>query len=185
MGDLARDVITLTDSSGSSTAVSGFAFGCSNDNKGFDSSVDGLVGLNQGPLSLSSQLGQIYTNVFSYCLVSYTQSTTSSSDLTFGSTASTTNGLVPTYVPMVDTGSGDGSYYVPMVGITINGNDVGLSASSFQYDPNTGSGGVIVDSGTTLTLLSSDAYNTVMQVINDFPTQVMAGALFIISLHLH
>ena len=174
VGDLAREVITLTDSTGSATAVSGFAFGCSNDNQGFEASADGLVGLSRGSLSLSSQLGQSYSNVFSYCLVSYTQSTTSSSDVTFGSTASTTNGLVPTYVPMVDTGSTYAFYYyVPMVGITINGDDSGLSASSFQLDPNTGSGGVIVDSGTTFTLLSSDAYNTVVQVmINDFPTEV-------------
>lgn len=60
-----------------------------------------------------------------------------------------------------------------MVGITINGVDLGLSASLFQFDPNSGSGGVIVDSGTTFTLLSSDAYNTVLQVINNFPTKVM------------
>lgn len=171
VGDLAREVITLKDSTGSSTAVSDFAFGCSNDNQGFKSSVDGLVGLSQGPLSLSSQLGQSYSNVFSYCLVPYTESTTSSSDLIFGSTASTTNGLKPTYVPMVNTGSE--YYYVPMVGITINGDDLGLSASLFQFDPNSGSGGVIVDSGTTHTQLSPDAYNTVLQVINNFPTKVM------------
>ena len=168
VGDLAREVITLTDSTGSSTAVRDFAFGCSNENQGFNAYIDGIVGLNKDPLSLTSQLGQTYSNVFSYCLVPYAQSTTSSSNLLFGSTASTTNGLQPTYVPMVDTGSGSGFFYVPMVGITVNGADVGLSASSFQLDPDTGSGGVIVDSGTTFTMLSSDAYNAVLQVIN-FP----------------
>lgn len=163
-GDLARDVITLTDSTGGSAAVKGFAFGCSNDNQGFNPNVDGLVGLGRGSLSLSSQLGQSYSNVFSYCLVPYTQSTTASSNLLFGSTASAANGLALTYVPMVD--HQNGYYYVPMVGITINGADLGLSASAFQYDSTTGSGGVIVDSGTTYTQLSSDVYNTVLQVIN-------------------
>ena len=171
VGDLARDVVTLTDSSGSSTPIGNFAFGCSNDNQGFGPYFDGIVGLNKRPLSLSSQLGQSYSNVFSYCLVPNALSTTSSSNLLFGSTASSTKGLQPTYVPMVDTGKT--FYYVPMVGITIDGDDLGLSASAFQIDPDTGNGGVMVDSGTTLTQLSSDVYNTVLQVIN-FPTKVMA-----------
>ncbi|KAH7840087.1 hypothetical protein Vadar_012425 [Vaccinium darrowii] len=130
-------------------------FGCTIftfDGEGFG---DGLVGLGRGPLSLISQLDE---PKFSYCLTSWegTKNSTlvvgpqASVNLTAGAGAFNTtplllNPLIPTF------------YYVSLEGITIGGTKLPIPNTTFALNPD-GLGGVIVDSGTTITFLEFNAY---------------------------
>lgn len=174
-GDLSRDTITFTDSSNTSTQIASFAFGCGTDNKGSFQPADGVVGLGQGSLSLSTQISTLssYSDMFSYCLVAFTAATSASSYLVFGAPANSTNStasasatnLVLAYTSILTNINYPTYYYVPMTGISVNGADLGLPTATFQLDIN-GNGGVILDSGTTLTYLITYAYDQVVQVKN-------------------
>lgn len=156
-GDLAFETISL-DNNGAAQGIPNFAFGCGHTNQGTFAGAGGLVGLGQGPLSLSTQLAGSFPDKFSYCLVSLNSAAASS--LTFGNVAVATgmqytaivpNTLHPTY------------YYIGMTGISIGGNNLGLSQSTFAID-SSGRGGTIIDSGTTITMLTLNAYNAVLKV---------------------
>lgn len=158
-GQFATDTITLTDSTGTVSAIPGFYFGCGQNQTGDFNGTDGLIGFGQGAISLPSQMGRIYSEVFSYCLVRQSAATTSTSTLQFGSTASSATGLTQTSilsVPAIPT-----FYYVTMVGITVEGVDLGIPASNFAINS---SGGVIFDSGTTLTVLDQTSIDAIVQV---------------------
>ncbi|CAI0555547.1 unnamed protein product [Linum tenue] len=62
------------------------------------------------------------------------------------------------FTPLISNPRLDTFYYVELLGISVGGTRVpGITASLFKLDP-TGSGGVIVDSGTSVTRLTRPAY---------------------------
>lgn len=170
-GELSRDTITLTDSTNTSTEIANFAFGCGTDNQGSFQPADGIVGLGQGALSFNTQISTLssYSDTFSYCLVAFTATTSTSSYLDFGAnptnstTTSSATDLVLAYTSILTNINFPTYYYVPMTGISVNGVDLGLLTAAFELDIN-GNGGVILDSGTTLTYLITYAYDQVVQV---------------------
>jgi len=106
-------------------------------------------------------MGRIYSEVFSYCLVRQSAATTSTSTLQFGSTANSATGLSQTSilsVPAYPT-----FYYVSMVGITVDGVDLGIPSSNFAINLTDSSGGVIFDSGTTHTTLDQTSIDAIVQ----------------------
>lgn len=161
-GLFVTDTITLTDSTGTVSAIPGFYFGCGQNQTGSFSGADGLIGFGQGAISLPSQMASIYSEVFSYCLVKHSAATTSTSTLQFGSTASSATGLTQTSILSVP--ANPTVYYVSMVGITVEGVDLGISASNFAINVTDSSGGVIFDSGTTLTYLDQTSIDAIVQV---------------------
>ena len=79
-GILSYETFTL-----SSQNVSHIVFGCGKNNSGvLFPEGSGLVGFGRGPLSLVSQLGPSMGNKFSYCLVPFNSSKTSSLFLEIG-----------------------------------------------------------------------------------------------------
>ncbi|KAJ7559792.1 hypothetical protein O6H91_04G101700 [Diphasiastrum complanatum] len=149
-GDLAMD--TLSSENG---ALKNMVFGCGHDNEGLFQGIDGLAGLGGGYLSFTSQLAGSYGRRFSYCLVNQNSPLSSSSSLIFGadafpSAAVTTpliyNSRIPTF------------YYASVTGISINGVALNIDVSKLQLT-SSGSGGLIIDSGTTLTYLESSVYS--------------------------
>ncbi|KAJ4821104.1 Eukaryotic aspartyl protease family protein [Rhynchospora pubera] len=153
-GDLATE--TLSFSGG--THVSGVALGCGHDNQGLFVAAAGLLGLGRGPLSFPTQSGRQYGQRFSYCLVDRTSITaaTRTSSAIFGDMAVPGNA---TWTPLVRNPKMETFYYVEMTGISIGGTPVaGIAASDLKLDPMTGKGGVIIDSGTSVTRLAGPAY---------------------------
>ncbi|XP_057813905.2 aspartic proteinase nepenthesin-2-like [Cryptomeria japonica] len=156
-GDLAYETLSI-----GSSKVKGIAFGCGHDNEGQGfSQGGGLVGLGRGGLSLLSQLGSKTENMFSYCLLSITDSSSQTSPLFFGEGASLSgaksmslikSSIIPTF------------WYVPITGITINGKAVDIPPGTFDLQPD-GSGGMIIDSGTTITYLDDAAYSPMKDAI--------------------
>lgn len=161
-GHFVTDTITLTDSTGTVSAIQGFYFGCGQNQTGSFSGVDGLIGFGQRAISLPSQMASSYSDVFSYCLVHRSAATTSTSTLQFGSTASSATGLTQT--PILSVPANPTFYYVTMVGITVEGVDLGIPASTFAINPTDSSGGVIFDSGTTFTTLDQTSIDAIVQV---------------------
>ncbi|CAM6099588.1 unnamed protein product [Calypogeia fissa] len=162
-GDFATETITLTTLSGETEPVTNFAFGCGHKNQGTFSGTDGLVGLGQGPISFPSQLGQLFGNKFSYCLVSASDAATQTSPLIFGE-AEIQSSLNLQYTPLVRNNLNPTFYYVLLTGISVDGNLVTIPASTFDIT-SSGTGGVILDSGTTITMLVQAAYTPFLAML--------------------
>ncbi|KAJ7515284.1 hypothetical protein O6H91_22G009200 [Diphasiastrum complanatum] len=148
-GDFSTETISLTTTKRSSQQIPNFAFGCGHTNGGSFGGAAGIVGLGQGPISLTSQLGSLIQNRFSYCLVSFDDAPSKTSPLLFGSAASLPESGVKS-TPILKKGST--YYYVGLEGISVGGQK--LSANMLS--------GTIFDSGTTLTLLEDSAYSAVL-----------------------
>ncbi|PWZ12970.1 Aspartic proteinase nepenthesin-1 [Zea mays] len=144
--------------------VPGIAFGCSTASSGFNaSSASGLVGLGRGRLSLVSQLG---VPKFSYCLTPY-QDTNSTSTLLLGPSASLngTAGVSSTpFVASPSTAPMNTFYYLNLTGISLGTTALSIPPDAFSLNAD-GTGGLIIDSGTTITLLGNTAYQQVRAAV--------------------
>ncbi|XP_058203505.1 aspartic proteinase nepenthesin-1-like [Rhododendron vialii] len=140
-------------------------FGCGLFNLGAGF-TEGLIGLGRGPLSLVSQLGE---PTFSYCLTSWNGSKPST--LLIGSHASVNSsgggGEIKT-TPLIQNRKQPTFYYLSLEGITIGSTRLPVNKTTFALHAD-GSGGLIIDSGTTITQLAESAYILVLQ---EFISQV-------------
>ncbi|XP_059656352.1 aspartic proteinase nepenthesin-1 [Cornus florida] len=146
-------------------SVPSIGFGCGLDNEGSGFSQGaGLVGLGRGPLSLVSQLKE---PKFSYCLTSISDTITST--LLMGSLASvnSTDGAIIT-TPLIKNPSHPSFYYLTLQGITVGATLLPIEKSTFALSDD-GSGGLIIDSGTTITYLEESGFDIVKK---EFISQV-------------
>lgn len=157
-GVLSTDTLTLASTGRERVSVPNFVFGCGFRNGGiFDGGESGIVGLGGGNASLVRQLGFLTRGKFSYCLVSLSDKS-NSSKLNFGSNAEVLGrGVVST--PLVIK-SPETFYRLTLEGISVGNQRLEL------YDPllsdsRVQEGNIIIDSGTTLTLLPVDLYTKV------------------------
>lgn len=149
-GVLASETFTF-----GSTSIPKIGFGCGDDNEGNGFSQGaGLVGLGRGPLSLISQLG---SGKFSYCLTSIDD--TKISPLLFGSLANMDEKVkdLSGVTPLLQNPSQPSFYYLSLEGITVGGTLLSIPKSTFALNAD-GTGGMIIDSGTTITYLESAGY---------------------------
>ncbi|KAG6584369.1 Protein ASPARTIC PROTEASE IN GUARD CELL 1, partial [Cucurbita argyrosperma subsp. argyrosperma] len=144
------EFVTESLSFGNSGTISNVALGCGHDNEGLFVGSAGLLGLGGGSLSLTSQMK---ASSFSYCLVD--RDSSSSSALEFNSAAPSDS----VNAPLLRSGRVDTFYYVGLVGLSVGGQLLSIPPSLFQMD-DAGYGGIIVDSGTAITRLQTQAYNT-------------------------
>ncbi|XP_077227621.1 eukaryotic aspartyl protease family protein [Tasmannia lanceolata] len=140
------------------TKVENVALGCGHDNEGLFVGAAGLLGLGRGKLSFPTQTGQQFGRKFSYCLVDRTSAPATAppaSSIIFGESAISRSAI---FTPMLANPKLDTFYYVGLTGISVGGSPVGgISESDFRLDA-AGNGGVIVDSGTSVTRLVRPAY---------------------------
>ncbi|KAK1421585.1 hypothetical protein QVD17_24045 [Tagetes erecta] len=157
-GFLATETFTFDE-----VAVHAIGFGCGEDNEGSGfNQGGGLVGLGRGPLSLVSQLKK---PKFSYCLTSINDETSSSenptSTLVMGSLSmEKLNDTSVFTTPLIKNPSHPSFYYISLVGITVGDVDLPIKKSSFAIGSD-GTGGMIIDSGTTITYLEDSAFELV------------------------
>uniref|UniRef100_A0A0D9V2L1 Peptidase A1 domain-containing protein n=1 Tax=Leersia perrieri TaxID=77586 RepID=A0A0D9V2L1_9ORYZ len=158
-GDFATETLTFA----GGARVPRVALGCGHDNEGLFVAAAGLLGLGRGSLSFPTQISRRFGRSFSYCLVDRTSSSASSmtsrsSTVTFGSGAVGPSSAA-SFTPMVKNPRMETFYYVQLMGISVGGARVpGIAESDLRLDPSTGRGGVIVDSGTSVTRLARPAY---------------------------
>ncbi|XP_027125914.1 protein ASPARTIC PROTEASE IN GUARD CELL 1-like [Coffea arabica] len=147
IGEFATETVSF----GSSGSVQKVAIGCGLENQGRFGKAAGILGLGGTAVGFPSQ---IQAKSFSYCLVDLDSS--SSSTLEFNSVPPGDSILVP----LIMNPKSEIYYYVELTGITINGEQVPIPASDYQIGED-GRGGIIVDSGTTITALPAQVYNSV------------------------
>ncbi|KAL6610672.1 hypothetical protein ACP70R_040641 [Stipagrostis hirtigluma subsp. patula] len=160
-GDLATETLTFA----RRARVPRVAIGCGHDNEGLFVAAAGLLGLGRGRLSFPTQIARRYGRGFSYCLVDRTSSlnpsSSRSSTIAFGSGA-VAAAAGASFTPMVRNPKMATFYYIRLVGFRVGGARVrGVAERDLRLDPATGRGGVIVDSGTSVTRLARPAYAAV------------------------
>lgn len=128
------------------------AMGCGHDNEGLFAGAAGLFGLGGGSLSFPSQMGTQFRRIFSYCLMERGKDGFSS--LIFGN-AGVPRGTL--FTPLLKNPTLDTFYYVSLVGISVGSSMLTIPSAAFKLDTG-GNGGVIVDSGTSVTRLVEVAY---------------------------
>nr|DAD36247.1 TPA_asm: hypothetical protein HUJ06_006887 [Nelumbo nucifera] len=139
VGEFSTETLTFR-----GTKVGNVALGCGHDNEGLFVGAAGLLGLGRGKLSFPSQAGRRFGRKFSYCLVDRQAAAVKPSSAVF--------------TPMLTNPRLDTFYYVELIGISVGGVRVpGITASLFKMD-SAGNGGVIIDSGTSVTRLTRPAY---------------------------
>ncbi|CAN6219066.1 unnamed protein product [Urochloa humidicola] len=143
------------------TRVRAIAFGCSNASSDDFTGSSGLVGLGRGALSLVSQLG---AGRFSYCLTPF-QDTSRTSTLLIGPSASLDGAGDVASTPFVASPAPMNSfYYLNLKGVSLGTKALSIPPGAFSLKAD-GSGGLIIDSGTTITTLVDAAYQQVRAAV--------------------
>ncbi|RDX81401.1 Aspartic proteinase CDR1, partial [Mucuna pruriens] len=158
-GDLGIDAISFgSTDGGQGDTFPKSIFGCGTYNDftpGTNGKITGFVGLGGGSLSLVSQIGDQIGHKFSYCLLPF--SSTSTSKLKFGEQATITgNGIVST--PLIIKPSIPTFYYLNLEAIIVGQKKV----QTGQTD-----GNIIIDSGTTLTILEQTLYKEFVTLVKE------------------
>lgn len=180
-GFIAYDTITVPLANGSKRKLPNVTIGCTESIFKFTHG-DGILGLGFGDYSFSETVVTYnLTQKFSYCLMDHRSHSSVSSYLTFGPNNQTVNGTM-TYTELVMMGyinNRPDFYGVKVAGISIGGKL--LNIPSQVWDVKHG-GGVILDSGYTITVLALPAYKAVMEelekALSKYKTSVMDGLPF-------
>lgn len=164
-GVFANETLAVALSDGRKIKIPDTVIGCSSDLAawgGFQAS-DGVLGLGYSNSSFVIKAKDIFGGKFSYCLVDHLSPKNVSSYLTFGH-----DSLIyrsSPYMQYTDLALNviSGFYAVNVAGISVGG--ALLDAIPVETWDVTGQGGVIIDSGTSLTYLAGPAYNVVMDAL--------------------
>ncbi|XP_057968059.1 aspartic proteinase CDR1-like [Malania oleifera] len=164
IGTLSADTITLGTTDGRPVSLPRTIFGCGYSNDGtFDENGSGIIGLGGGDYSAISQMESLIDGKFSYCLLPI--GTTGSSTMNFGAEAAVTGaGAVSTRIVAKSPST---YYYLTLESISVGDQTVEFVSSSLSSSSSDGGGSnkaveegnIIIDSGTTLTILPTDFYD--------------------------
>ncbi|XP_054810156.1 probable aspartyl protease At4g16563 [Prosopis cineraria] len=158
---LYRDSVSV-----SSLILRNFTFGCAHTTLG---EPVGVAGFGRGLLSLPAQLATFSPqlgNQFSYCLISHSfdkQRVRRPSPLILGRHEERTDGeLVQfVYTPMLENPKHPYFYSVGLAAISVGKKTIPAPEMLRRLDQR-GNGGMVVDSGTTFTMLPASLYNSVV-----------------------
>lgn len=162
VGELATDTVTF----GNSGKINDVALGCGHDNEGLFTGAAGLLGLGGGALSITNQMK---ATSFSYCLVDRDSGKSSSLDFN-----SVRLGSGDATAPLLRNQKIDTFYYVGLSGFSVGGQKVIMPDAIFDVDAS-GSGGVILDCGTAVTRLQTQAYNSLRDAFLKLTTNLKKG----------
>ncbi|CAN0829692.1 Aspartic proteinase CDR1 [Linum grandiflorum] len=128
-------------------------FGCGHDNTGiFSPKGAGIIGLGEGPASLISQLGPSVGGKFSYCMVPYDATPETTSTMHFGQKAVVSGGEVVT-TPLLSSELGSTFYSLLLESVSVGSTTIPFGNSNSETSS---TGNIIIDSGTTLTIVPTD-----------------------------
>ncbi|EES12561.1 probable aspartyl protease At4g16563 [Sorghum bicolor] len=159
---------------GASVAVDNFTFACAHTALG---EPVGVAGFGRGPLSLPGQLAPQLSGRFSYCLVSHSfraDRLIRPSPLILGRSpdaAAETGGFV--YTPLLHNPKHPYFYSVALEAVSVGATRIQARPELARVD-RAGNGGMVVDSGTTFTMLPNETYARVAEAF----ARAMAAAGF-------
>lgn len=184
---LYTDKLEIPMSSPPSLVIRNFTFGCAHESLG---EPIGVAGFGRGALSLPAQLADFSPHLgtqFSYCLVSHsfdTDRVRQPSPLILGRVDSSLGvnkakrvagapRIVDdfAYTPMLDNSKHPYYYYVGLEAITV-GNQRLPAPESMKRIDGKGDGGMVVDSGTTYSMLPEKLYKS---VVSEFGKWIKSG----------
>jgi hypothetical protein len=158
-----------------SVAVENFTFACAHTALG---EPVGVAGFGRGPLSLPAQLAPALTGSFSYCLVAHSfraDRLLRPSPLILGrrpdDTAASETDFV--YTPLLQNPKHPYLYSVALEAVSVGDTNI-LARPELGHVDSAGSGGMVVDSGTTFTMLPNETH---ARVADEFG-RAMAAARF-------
>ncbi|KAL9310671.1 putative nepenthesin [Arabidopsis thaliana] len=159
-GDVAVDTVTMGSSGRRPVSLRNMIIGCGHENTGtFDPAGSGIIGLGGGSTSLVSQLRKSINGKFSYCLVPFTSETGLTSKINFGTNGIVSgDGVVSTSMVKKDPAT---YYFLNLEAISVGSKKIQFTSTIFG----TGEGNIVIDSGTTLTLLPSNFYYELESVV--------------------
>ncbi|KAL1826938.1 hypothetical protein ACET3Z_005350 [Daucus carota] len=154
--------------------VNNIAVGCGQDNEGLFVGAAGLLGLGRGELSFPSQAGPKFGSKFSYCLNDRSASSKPSS-IVFGESAISKTAV---FTPLKTNPKFDTFYYIDLVGISVGGERLRAVLPSLFKTDVSGNGGVILDSGTSVTRLTRPAYTALRDAFRAGATHLKTAPNF-------
>uniref|UniRef100_M1DUW2 Aspartic proteinase nepenthesin-2 n=1 Tax=Solanum tuberosum TaxID=4113 RepID=M1DUW2_SOLTU len=167
IGDLAFDKFTFPSTSGENVVIPNVAFGCGHDNGGtFNNYTSGIIGLGGGKVSMINQLDKEINGKFSYCLIPIPFDSSINSNITshinFGISAIVSGPNVVS-TPLIKKEPST-YYYLNLEGVSVGNKTLKFKSSKTSPSDNASggdgqAGNIIIDSGTTLTLLPNDFYS--------------------------
>ncbi|XP_074317431.1 putative aspartyl protease At4g16563 [Silene latifolia] len=172
IAQLHKHDLTMPSNSKTPLMLKNFTFGCSNTALG---EPIGVAGFGRGPLSLPAQLADMSPelgNQFSYCLVSHSFDSDKlrhpsplilgkhKQKVDFSQNEVMTSLPSFVYTPMLDNPKHPYFYSVGLDAISVGSRRIDSPKNLKRVDHN-GDGGVVVDSGTTYTMMPTGFYNSV------------------------
>ncbi|XP_019152430.1 PREDICTED: aspartic proteinase CDR1-like [Ipomoea nil] len=149
-GEVATDTLTIGD--GSFTNV---IFGCGDNNVFFPNVTSGVVGLGYSSVSIVKQLGNKIRGKFAYCL---SPQPDSKSYICFGTDA-IVSGPDAVSTPIAVSLDKTTYYWLSLESISAGDKNFPVKQSSTS-DTSGQTGNVIIDSGTTLTIIPADVFDS-------------------------
>ncbi|XP_068665517.1 aspartic proteinase NANA, chloroplast-like [Aristolochia californica] len=162
LGFHANESATVTLSTGEKAKFKNLVIGCSSTFEGSSfREADGVLGLGYSKHSFAAKATTRLGGKFSYCLVDHLSTKKVSSYISFGSSNFTSARM--RYTNLLVSQPSDPFYAVEVVGISVNNTMLKIPRSAWDLIRD---GGVIVDSGTSLTVLVEQAYRVVMAALS-------------------
>ncbi|CAH9137780.1 unnamed protein product [Cuscuta epithymum] len=159
-GDLAVDILTIGGAS-----FDNVVFGCGHQNNGtFSNAASGIIGLGSSQVSIIKQLDPLIGGKFAYCLSSRPDSP---SHISFGPEAIVT-GTNAVKTPIIKAVDQPSFYWLSLESISIGAKTFQVSKSTSTSDMSadgTMVGNIIIDSGTTLTMIPSDLFTSLVTAL--------------------
>ncbi|KAE8673376.1 NAC domain-containing protein 29-like [Hibiscus syriacus] len=136
--------------------------GCSESISSHNFELDGLLGLGCILQSFTGQAITRYEKKFSYCLVDHLSPSNLANFLVFGSGDNQLPNIQETEL-LLGAWYWSTHYHVNVSGISLDGKMLDIPSDVWLYNPRARQGGMILDTGTSLTALAAPAYDKVMK----------------------
>eukprot|EP00271_Cylindrocystis_brebissonii_P009397 TRINITY_DN24224_c0_g1_i1.p1 TRINITY_DN24224_c0_g1~~TRINITY_DN24224_c0_g1_i1.p1 ORF type:complete len:524 (+),score=34.43 TRINITY_DN24224_c0_g1_i1:43-1572(+) len=157
-GLMGSDTLTMIRTNGKLLPVKRFLWGChfGSDYDFLGNYGNGILGAGTATISLPYQLKAKYNNIFSTCLVDY--SSTANSRVIYGPAAVPKHKV--RWTPLIP----DSEFYnVQVLKVTVGGYKVSVPSSA--WSSSNGFGGTILDTGTSLAYLDTQAWNPIFNMV--------------------
>ncbi|KAG6418931.1 hypothetical protein SASPL_121138 [Salvia splendens] len=165
LGVFANETVTFSLTNGRKARLHDVLVGCSESARGQSFvAADGVMGLGYSNYSLAVKAAARFGGKFSYCLVDHLSPKNVSSYLIFGSHKEVNISVVRMRYTELVLGVINPFYAVNVKGISVGGVMLDIPAEVWDLSS---VGGAIVDSGTSLTVLTQPAYQPVMAALRE------------------
>ncbi|CAN1233701.1 Aspartic proteinase CDR1 [Linum perenne] len=167
-GDLAVETLTLGSTDGQRVLFPKTLIGCGHNNAGtFSANGSGIVGLGGGSASLVTQIGSSIGYKFSYCLVKLGEDKLTST-MSFGENA-VVSGVS---TPLISDPTKPTFYFLNLEGVSVGEKRIPFQVGSSSFGSSDGKGNIIIDSGTTLTILPAVLVSQLSEAVE---SQIVGG----------